>query len=274
MILVTMAAVGDRWTLPDSEGAVEWCRTRNEQGIRCIIDILGGYGRNPDQVRQSADAYLVTARAIHRYGLDASLSVKLTTLGAVLDRAFCQRTALLILREARDLSVGFEIDIESRGLVGFTLDTAHICAAEGHPVTLTLQAYLDRTPADLAEMVTHGIRPRLVKGAYTGDTDSFEEIQQRFKELVDLLLASGSPFSIGTHDPELIEWAQKRCTGEKERVEFSFLKGLADRTKMTMVRSGWRVAEYVPVGAYSTPYKARRMKYLRELDRLGRRPAP
>jgi proline dehydrogenase len=269
-----MASAGNRWTLPDREGAVEWCRMRNEQGIRCIIDILVGYGRNPDQVRQAADAYLETAKVIHRYGLDASISVKLTTLGAVLDRAFCQRTALLILREAADLSVGFEIDIESRGLVGFTLDTARICAAEGDPVTLALQAYLDRTPADLAEVVVHEIRPRLVKGAYAGDTDSFEEIQQRFRELVDLLLASGSSFSIGTHDPELLEWAQDRCAEEKGRVEFSFLLGFADQTKMKMARSGWNVAEYVPVGMHSRPYEARRMKYLRELDRLGRRPAP
>lgn len=269
-----MAAAGDRWTLPDNEGAVEWCRTRNEQGIRCIIDILAGYGRNPDQVRQAADTYLETARKIRTFGLDASLSVKLTTLGAVLDRSFCQRTALLIQREAADLSVGFEIDMESRGLVGFTLDTARICAAEGDPVTLALQAYLDRTPSDLAEAVVHGIRPRLVKGAYTGDTDSFEEIQQRFRELIDLLLSSGNPFSIGTHDPELIEWTQNRCAGEKERVEFSFLLGLADQTKMKMARSGWKVAEYVPVGVHSTPYGARRMKYLRELDRLNRRPAP
>jgi hypothetical protein len=53
-------------------------------------------------------------------------------------------------------------------------------------------------------MMKSGIRVRLVKGAYAGDTQDFEDIQTRFKNLMRVLADSEQDFCIGTHDPELI----------------------------------------------------------------------
>ena len=55
-----------------------------------------------------------------------------------------------------------------------------------------------------------------------------------------MALNSGSSMSLGTHDPELIEWATKQPESGKAHLEVSFLKGLADRTKIDLAeRGGW-----------------------------------
>ena len=53
-------------------------------------------------------------------------------------------------------------------------------------------------------------------------------------------------------------------------IEFGFLRGLADRTKIAMAKEGWLVSEYVPFGENSAAYVARRQKYLKQLQSLGR----
>jgi len=146
--------------------------------------------------------------------------------------------------------------------------------AEGCPVTLALQVYLDRTPEDLDRMLHSGIRVRLVKGAYVGDTENFGEIQRRLKRLASRLSATGLPFCIGTHDPEIVDWARKELTGRKSSLEFGFLKGMSEETKMRLVSDGWEVAEYVPFGRRGDAYVSRRLHYLKTLERMGRSPAP
>ncbi|HZD44358.1 MAG TPA: proline dehydrogenase family protein, partial [Methanomicrobiales archaeon] len=216
-----MVDTENRWTLPDRASAERWCRERNDLGIRCIIDLLSGAATTPRQADTSREAYLSCIRSIQQKSLNASVSVKLTTIGAIFDQAFCQESALSLMKEADEREVGFELDMEGRGLVNYTLGVALTAAREGYPLTITLQAYLDRTPVDLEEVLKKDIRVRLVKGAYVGDTTDFRVIQERFKRGFTALLDSGKPFSAGTHDPDLIRWMVDSSGGPKEQVEFS-----------------------------------------------------
>ena len=183
----TMNEFEGRWALPDLQSAIKWCARRNEQNIRCIIDVLGEYAREDRQSADSVDAYLAAAKAIAEYGLDASLTVKLSALGVLFDQTGCRKNVYRIVQEAARLGVGFEIDMEGQGLVTFAIDVAAACAEKGHRVSLALQAYLDRTRDDLERASASGITARIVKGAYVGSTTDFAEIQQRFKELVSVL---------------------------------------------------------------------------------------
>jgi proline dehydrogenase len=94
------------------------------------------------------------------------------------------------------------------------------------------------------------------------------------KSLALRLSATDLPFSIGTHDPEVINWARTELAAKKSSLEFGFLKGMSDETKMGLVSEGWAVAEYVPFGKRGDAYISRRLRYLRMLERLGRSPAP
>ncbi len=268
-----MASIGDRWVLPNWHSCLIWCETRNKLGIRCIIDALGENAKDSLQAAQSAEAYISCARSISESHLDASISVKLTALGALFDRSLAKENALKVLRAAAKNRVDFEMDMEGKPLVDFTLEAALACTEEVRPITLAIQAYLDRTPSDLERLFGKGIRVRLVKGTYLGDLRGFEEIQERFRALFEVLLNAGRPFSVGTHDPELLEWMRELASGDMDLVEFGFLRGLADQTKVKMAEQGWKVAEYVPFGESRAAYEARRIKYLHELERLGRRTA-
>jgi proline dehydrogenase len=108
----------------------------------------------------------------------AAMSVKVSTLGYAFDKDACLRNLLSIAKEASLRGMGFEIDMEGRGTVDFTLDAARAIFETSYPVTVAPQAYLDRTAKDIESMVKNRIRVRLVKGAYAGDAQDFEDIQQ------------------------------------------------------------------------------------------------
>ncbi len=264
----------DRWSLPNLQSAVRWCEERNAQDLRCILDVLGEYAKDKKQALRSVEAYLSCVRAIEEHSLDASIALKLTSVGATFDLTLCHKNVNTIANETASRNVGFEIDMEGRGLVSYTLDVALQCAQESVSPTLALQAYLNRTPSDLQKAILHKIKPRIVKGTYIGDISKFEDVQEQFKTLVEISIASGEPFSVGTHDPELITWLKHKIENERYRIEFGFLKGLSDATKLDLAATGWRVAEYVPFGLNKMAYEARRLKYIRKLDDLGRAPLP
>jgi proline dehydrogenase len=269
-----MKELESRWALPDLQRTINWCARRNAQGIRSIIDILGEYARDELQATNSVETYLAAAKAIYDHGLNASLTVKVSALGALFNREGCRKNVQRIAQEAANLGVGFEIDMEGQGLVTYAIDVAAACVEEEYSVSLALQAYLDRTRDDLKRVSALGITARIVKGAYVGSIKDFAEIQQRFKELVSVLHARPTFFTVGTHDPEVLEWTKAQMGAKRDLIEFGFLKGLADRTKIAMAEDGWRVSEYVPFGEGLAAYEARRKKYLNELQNLGRISVP
>jgi proline dehydrogenase len=268
---VTTTGRNSRWTLPDLDAAVRRCREQNARGIRCIFAALGEYSRSEQQARENLERSSAAVAAIDEQALNASVAVKLTALGVLIDRSAVYDSLLRLAREARERGVGFEVDMEGRGLVAMTVEAAVVCSREGLPVTLTLQAALDRTPGDLERTVRHGLRPRLVKGAYPGDTNDPEEIRRRFCALATGLLDRDVPFSVGTHDPDLIAWLVQDTP---RTVEFGFLMGLSDETKHWLAKKGRAVAEYVPFGEEAGAYVARREAYLEKLAAEGRSPVP
>ena len=143
-----------------------------------------------------------------------------------------------IVQEAARLDVGFEIDMEGRGLVTYAIDVAAACAEKWHRVSLAFQAYLDRTRNDLKRASESGITARIVKGGYVGSTTDSVEIQQRFKELVSVLHARSTFFTVGTYDPELLELDEGADGGKPDLNRVQLPQSLADRTKIAMAKGG------------------------------------
>jgi proline dehydrogenase len=262
----------DRWALPDLASALNRAGERKRQRIRCSLSVLEEYVKGPDESFRSATGNIACLRGIASRQLDSALSVKLTALGAIFDRDLCMEHLRMIAKEAAKLHVPLELDMEGRGLVEFTIEAARACREVHDQVTIALQAYLDRTRSDMRAMDTQRISVRLVKGAYIGNVTDYFEIQARFKTLAEEALDIGSPFSAGTHDPDLVAWLEERMAEHKDLIEFGFLMGLADRTKAGLVAEGWSVSEYIPYGLSNTAYTARRERYLGDLAELGRMP--
>jgi proline dehydrogenase len=263
----------DRWVLPDRSAAFKWCQKRNELGISCILDILGRYNRDEAEAKAARAEYISLLNDISRSRLQASISVKPSTLGGTLNRETALRLSQEIAERAAELKIPFELDIEGQRMIDLTLEMAENAARSGLPVTVALQAYLRRTSQDIDTMLDAGAKIRLVKGAYTGDLSDFDMIQEAFKDAAEQIIEWDVPFCIGTHDPDLIEWARNRIS-DRDFLEYAFLKGLADETKECMAFEGWNVSEYVPFGKNKEGYETRRRTYLAKLAELGRSPVP
>jgi proline dehydrogenase len=267
-------AASRRWILPDLASALAWVKERNSQGIRCTLALAGEYSRTLDGARSTAEENVSCIRKIALPHARASLSVKPSAVGGLLDRAACRDHMIRIAREGARSGVPLELDMEGKGTVDLTLAIAFECR-KGHPsVTVALQAYLERTREDLRRMVAQGIGVRLVKGAYLGDVSDAARIRELMEEYAGVLKGLRAPFSLGTHDPDLIEGIRREFEAERELVEFGFLMGLSDETKARLADGGWRVSEYVPFGPGGEAYILRRERYLRELTGSGRVPAP
>ncbi|HTY52238.1 MAG TPA: proline dehydrogenase family protein [Methanomicrobiales archaeon] len=268
-----MAGPG-RWTLPDLESALGWARERKGQGIRCTLATLGEYARSPAEARAETEENIACLRGIVSLSTDASLSVKLSGIGGLFDGDAARANLVQLAREARTGNVPIELDMEGKGMVDLTLRAASECRKEIPHITVALQSYLNRTGDDIRRMVSEGVNVRLVKGAYVGDTSDASEIRRMTEADARLLKSLRVPFSLGTHDPGLIAWAEGEFGGARDSLEFGFLRGLSEETKVRLAHEGWKVSEYVPFGPGGDAYVMRRERYLRELAGSGRAPAP
>lgn len=263
-----------RWCCETLDEAIELATQRNKQGIRCIIDPLGELAQNDEAADRVFTAAIRTIDAISREGIHASVALKPTALGAAYDPEKCMARTINLADRARKEGIDVELDMEARKYVEETLHLASVLISKGSgPLSIALQAYLYRTPMDARRMDMAGAKVRLVKGAYAGDIGDFEGITAALLDNIDLLATLGRPFSIGTHDPRVIERIWKN-RGLKGVLEIGMLKGLGDETKVKLAAKGWAVAEYIPYGKNSHAYVTRRENYLRNLEKLGLEPCP
>lgn len=264
----------DKWTCPDLDHALARCRENNRQKIRGIMHLFGP--RSADHKVQVALAarFRELTDTIAQQNVLASISIKPTPFGLMSDYAGAEKIIMALAEHAAGAGISFEIDMEGRGTVEKTLRIAISCKDAGYPVTLAVQANLDRTSDDLRRVLSRGIVPRIVKGTYPGDVQDFSGIQDRMKTLIESTITGGGRMQAGTHDPELISWIEKHFHGKKERIEMGFLMGLADQTKVRLAAQGWTVSEYIPFGDDGKAYVTRRERYLRELGEISRVPAP
>ena len=263
----------DRWFLPDLDHAMDWCRQRHTEGIRCTIATLAEYAVDRSQSSAATEQNMTCIRTVAFRLPDTSIAIKPTAIGMLFDPGEYLSNLRSLFEEAEKNEVDLDIDMEGTDHVEATVRSACDIAKE-HPVTLALQAYLDRTSSDCDLCTGKGIRIRLVKGAYLGDTTDYENIQERFKILVSKIANTGENFCVGTHDPEIIRWITEDASVSRHQVEFGFLKGLADQTKKRLVDAGWDVSEYVPYGSDGRAYRSRREYYLKLTEKSGRTPAP
>ena len=235
--------------------------------------MVAEFARTPEESLHALQEHLAGIRMAGELKAGIAFSIKPSAIGVLFSQDEYADNLSLLFREARNNGVPFEIDMEGSPFVETTLQSVLALTGEG-PLTLALQAYLDRTSRDLSACMSTGVTVRLVKGAYKGDTDDFTAIQKRFRMHAKTLISAGSPFSAATHDPELVDWLRHEVGDHKDLIEFAFLKGLAEHTKTAMAADGWNVAEYVPYGPGGQAYIHRRTRYLETLKYLGRAPVP
>jgi proline dehydrogenase len=246
--------------------ALEVATKLNSEGIGAILDLLGEGVTDLAGATHAVEQYEEATDAIAERSVDATISIKLSQLGQTVDRSACLANLNDILDHAQSAGVRVEVDMEESGLVSDTLSLFRDAVTK-HPETrLAIQAALRRTPLDLEAMASLKPRIRLVKGAYAEPLDvahqGKKEIKAQYKYLTDWLFRSGADPAFGTHDSELIEYAQQAAVkagkGPKD-FEIQVLYGIRRDLQHQLTEAGYRVRVYIPFGSAWYPYLTRRM---------------
>jgi proline dehydrogenase len=238
----------------------------NGQGIRGVLDLLGEAVTDLTGASEATKQYLQAVETIADRGIDATVSLKLTQLGLLIDREACVTNLATVLDRGRDAGVGVEVDMEQSDVVGDTIEVYRDAAATHPDTRLAMQACLRRTPEDLDSLIALQPRIRLVKGAYAEPIDralrSKKEITAEYQHLSEWLLKHGKLPAFGTHDDACIDFAIKAANrlglGQRD-FEIQLLYGIRRDLQHDLADKGYRVGVYIPFGSAWYPYLMRRM---------------
>jgi proline dehydrogenase len=206
------------------------------------------------------DHYLWFFDQIRARKLPAHVSVKPTQLGLDLSLDECEHHLLALAAKAEETGSALWLDMEDSSYVDRTLDL-YVALKRNHPSTgVALQAYLRRTPEDLARLMPLKPVIRLVKGAYDEPKEvafgKKSDTDHAYYDLAsEMLNAARTGFCIpifGTHDLGLIariaECAQSSGIG-KDKYQIHMLYGIRDSAQRRLVTEGHIVKTLVSYGA-------------------------
>lgn len=238
--------------------------------IGTIVTRLGENLTSPEAANAVRDHYLDALDQIAARKLDSHISVKPTQLGLdfSFDRCAGHLEALAVRAEASGTI--FWIDMEDSSYVDRTLDLYRRLKAKHPKVGLAIQAYLRRTPQDLASLLP--LRPiiRLVKGAYAEpahvafpdkrDTDlAYFDLAS---ELLGVAARREALPIFGTHDLSLIE----RIVGKAATLgvgdgdyEIHMLYGIRMNEQRALATRGRSVKTLISYGSSWFPWYMRRL---------------
>jgi len=239
-------------------------------GLLSTVDHLGEDTSDAVGARSATTAYLELLDSLATADLlgAAEVSVKLTAIGLDLPdgREVALKGAQRIAARAAALGTTMTVDMEDHTKTDATLAIVRQLRVGQPDVGLALQAYLHRTPADVAEFSAAGARVRLCKGAYreppTVALTDRAAISAAYARAVRVLMSGPGYPMLATHDPQLIAFAEDVATGTRrpdQSFEFQLLNGVRPDEQSRLADANYRVRVYLPYGEQWYGYMMRRM---------------
>lgn len=248
------------------DDAVQAARALNQRGIQAALDLLGENVSDEKEAGLATQDYIAAIERIKQTGIDANISVKLTALGLDISSELCEKNLRSILECARQYNIFVCVDMEGSAYTEKTVDTTLRMHEQYEQVGTVLQSYLFRTRKDVEQLVSKGVRLRLVKGAYKeAPTIAYQnksDSDLNYVSLMKILLSQGSFAAIATHDQAIIDAACRYVRDHgiyKDTFEFQMLYGIRRDLQEQLVQKGYNMRVYVPYGSHWYPYLMRRM---------------
>jgi proline dehydrogenase len=254
----------------EPEDALNACAALGKQGRGTIFTKLGEAITKKDEATAVRDHYMWLFDEIKRRNLPGHVSVKPTQLGLDVDMALCEAYTMELAAKAEACGSFLWIDMEDSAYVDRTLSLYKAVKSKHPAAGVAMQAYLFRTPKDVADLMS--VKPviRLVKGAYAepphvafprkADTD------RAYYEISDAMLQAaraGNCLPIfGTHDVALVGRIIARA---KElgvapgKYEVHMLYGIKEAEQQRLRNDGQTVKTLISYGASWFKWYMRRL---------------
>jgi proline dehydrogenase len=251
--------------MDDALAAAERLRT---DGIPVTFTYLGEGVRNADEADAVVEHYLTLLRAIEERGIDAEVSVKPTHLGLELDEGATLDRLRRLAERSAELDKHLFIDMESAPFVEPTLSLYRKLLEEFENTGVCIQAYLHRTPQDVADLLDSGASIRLVKGAYQEPKEVAIHDRRRIRatfrklSLEFLRWAGGGRLALGTHDVELVAEIESGAAAAgfgRDAYEIQMLYGIRVADQRRFATEGYRVRVLISYGDHWYPWFMRRL---------------
>jgi proline dehydrogenase len=240
-------------------------------GIGSVVTALGERVTNRAEAEAVRDHYVQVLDTIAARALPAQPSVKLTHLGLDIDRDLCAASVRALADHAAARGSMLWVDIEESHYVDATLDVYRRVREAQPKVGLCLQAYLRRTPTDLASLLAMGAAIRLVKGAYREPPsvayDDKRDVDMAYLALAERMLESAAAFEgglpvFGTHDLALVERIRDKATAlglPRGAWEVHMLYGIRTAEQRALATSGVAMRVLISYGTHWFPWYVRRL---------------
>jgi proline dehydrogenase len=233
------------------DDAIDAAERLAAEGIPATFTYLG------ENVESAADADAVVAHylrlldLIEERGIDAEVSVKPTHLGLDLEpEETFQRLRRLAERSAV-LGKHLFLDMESAAYVDPTLAIYRRLRDEFENTGVCIQAYLHRSPQDVADLLAAGASVRLVKGAYREPGDLVIRDRRSIRATFEKLAL------------EFLRWSgggRLAAAGfERDAYEIQMLYGIRVADQRRLAAEGFRVRVLISYGTHWYPWFMRRL---------------
>ena len=238
--------------------------------IGTVLTKLGENLTAESEATAVRDHYLDVFEQIKTRRLNAHVSVKPTQLGLDFSQRHCAEHLETLARKADEVGTTFWLDMEDSSYVDRTLALYKGLRVKHEKVGLAMQAYLRRTPADLAGLLPLRPTVRLVKGAYAEPPHvafpAKRDTDIAYAELAtELLKAAAQKEALpifGTHDIPLLEriMAKADSLGVKNGgYEIHMLYGIRMAEQKALAAKGRTVKTLISYGSSWFPWYMRRL---------------
>ncbi len=250
--------------------ALEASKALGQDKLGTVLTKLGENLTAQGEADAVRDHYLGVIDQVAARKLNSHVSVKPTQLGLDFSQSRCAEHLETLAQKAEAAGVYFWLDMEDSSYVDRTLELYRGLRARHPRVGLALQAYLRRSPQDLAALLPMKPTVRLVKGAYAEPAHvafpAKRDTDFAYYELASQLLAAaakGQALPIfGTHDltlvQRIVEKAESLGVGDG-RYEIHMLYGIRMAEQRALAAQGHSVKTLISYGSSWFPWYMRRL---------------
>ncbi|GGA13924.1 proline dehydrogenase [Paenibacillus marchantiophytorum] len=222
------------------------------KGYAVSLEYIGENTTTQEACELAQEEYLKLIRTSGESGLQATISLDLSHIGLTVNPELSRDHLAQLAQEAARYGSTVMISAEESAKTDQILEIYKHVGDKFPNVGITLHAQLHRTESDLLDIKSYPGRIRIVKGAYQEPQEialpRSEELNERYLHLTKLLVASGRPVSIASHDEVIIEAARKRGYLAQPNVEIEMLYGIRPDLLKKLKEAGCRTKVYVLYG--------------------------